>query len=936
MLPFHKSRITPTKFAQFLASQQSISWEGRQFAGYVIESEIGRGGMGVVLKALDVQLNVPVALKVMLADPNDSEAQIQRFRREAQVLANLSHPNIVAIKRFGVEEGLPYFAMEYLVGQSLGDWVDDCFRQKGRAPDAEALIPIFSSICDALDHCHQKGIIHRDLKPENIFLDSVSQRAVLVDFGLVKDHKPVTGLSVALSLTGEIKGTPAFMSPEQMEAREFGGVGPKTDVWGLAATLYYCLAGHPPFDQENNYNLAVSLLTLEPKELSSIATETPEWLCQICHAGLQKQTKDRPDIRRFQTALEQHKGLRQRSRSRRVIGLGLVSIVACLALAAGGFWLLQREKEQRRQQKIAQRLKGFIKKYAEEVSSLHDRSHRQKLDKLDSDAHRVLEKLTPSQARPLQALRAEVWLWLGRRALKNNHRSVAEDYLKKAGQLLDAQSELFESLQIALQIYDADQPTPEQRQEFIDRLKKILIRHSKDAELWSWLARFQLQGDQLSDAKKSLDRAKALSSPQPALEVEWLIRSKKYRAALTRIKDEGLKVDPDLKVRALAQTALIALHKDQIREFQTTLKTMKALSPQSPELVFLASELSKDVEALLVTLSSSPIFPLSTLRPRIQRLKTLVELAHKANPKIKSTRSAVNNINHFMKRVASTKRAKETLFVTQIFYKLWPKVTTVLIAHLYLRSLIAAECKKPDFKALLDRALAQDFEELEARTLTAEAHVRWSYENGHYKLCQEIILKTLETPDFKRNLESRERLHFVLYKIHKRQKNWNKAHEQLTKAMKYTDTDWRRQEAVGLLMRAGRIDDIEAEALEFLKKRARPSTRSFVLTCSLECIAFHKSKSRHFKRFLKGFEAIDRLRSYDRMERFRALLLTGRLEAAGKEMRALVRQLKQAQAPTFLVKQCQSYLKTLGRKKPRFDQALLLRFSIKLYRREHP
>jgi hypothetical protein len=219
---------------------------------YRIEQLLGRGGMGAVYRARDVRLDRLVALKVVRADLlGDPEAR-RRFRREAQIVARLQHPSIVAVYDYGTfADGGAYLVMELVRGEDLRHML----QREGRLEAAEAM-QILTAVCAAIGTAHREGVLHRDLKPENILLPSGGAAAKVLDFGVAKlvtdDRAPdgqESGISTAqaptaLTAAGMIIGTPAYMAPEQFKAVD---ADPRTDVFSLGVVAYEMLSGELPF-----------------------------------------------------------------------------------------------------------------------------------------------------------------------------------------------------------------------------------------------------------------------------------------------------------------------------------------------------------------------------------------------------------------------------------------------------------------------------------------------------------------------------------------------------------------------------------------------------------------------------------------------------------------------------------------------------------------
>jgi tetratricopeptide (TPR) repeat protein len=328
---------------------------------------LGRGAMGVVYKARQVSLNRLVALKMILSGGHASEAEVERFRVEAEAAARLQHPHIVQVYGFGVHEGRPYLWLEFVNGDSL---------QKTAAGVPQPVVAaarLVQQLAQAMECAHQQGIVHRDLKPANVLLAAKPPAAEYIpsakppaaeyipkitDFGLAKRLEDES----SQTRTGSILGTPSYMAPEQAEGRS-REVSPLADVYALGAILYELITGRPPFRGPSVLETLEQVRTQEPVPPSRLLPRVPHDLETICLKCLQKEPHKRyasaatlaEDLRRFvagepiraRPVSTAERLWRWSRRNPRVALLTAAVFTMLLTVAVGATWfalMLSREK----------------------------------------------------------------------------------------------------------------------------------------------------------------------------------------------------------------------------------------------------------------------------------------------------------------------------------------------------------------------------------------------------------------------------------------------------------------------------------------------------------------------------------------------------------------------------------------------------------------
>ena len=305
---------------------------GRDF---IVEHLLGEGGFAWVFAVQDRKLSRRIAVKVLRLELTASRSSKQRFVREAESAASLSHPNVLPIFFVGDGEGLVFFGMSLVEGESL----DALLAREGQLPERD-VARIGAEIADALAEAHGHDLVHRDVKPANVLLQGAKRRVLVTDFGIAK---AAASKGDKLTGTGVVIGTPHYMSPEQ--AGGSGEVDLRSDIYSLGVVLWQMLAGSLPFDSPDSQGILVQHLTKDVPPVKSRRRDVSPSLAQIVERCCAKKPQDR-----FQSAAEVAQALRtgviaappRRHRRRRVVVAAAVAGVVIIAAAIAGTLVLRR------------------------------------------------------------------------------------------------------------------------------------------------------------------------------------------------------------------------------------------------------------------------------------------------------------------------------------------------------------------------------------------------------------------------------------------------------------------------------------------------------------------------------------------------------------------------------------------------------------------
>jgi serine/threonine protein kinase len=270
----------PAVDLSFLESPSHPEMLGR-IGRYDVQGLLGRGGMGVVLRAYDSDLQRTVAVKVLAPEWAASEAARLRFAREAQAAASVAHENVIPIYNVEAAARLPFLVMRYVPGVTLEKWV----RSNG-ALDTPTMLRVAGQMAEGLAAAHRRGLVHRDIKPGNVLVGENIERVWITDFGLARAADSAT-----LTRTGVIAGTPHYMSPEQARGE---AIDHRSDLFSLGCVLYFISAGRPPFDAENTLAVLHKIVSERAEPLTSVRQDLPPSYVELVHQLLRRSVDRRP------------------------------------------------------------------------------------------------------------------------------------------------------------------------------------------------------------------------------------------------------------------------------------------------------------------------------------------------------------------------------------------------------------------------------------------------------------------------------------------------------------------------------------------------------------------------------------------------------------------------------------------------------------------
>jgi serine/threonine-protein kinase len=320
---------------------------------YRVVSKLGEGGMGAVYRAKDLELSREVALKLVRPALMQNATVLKRFKQELLLASKISHKNVLRIHDLAEANGLKFISMAYVDGQDLAAMI----RANGKLSVAQA-VDIAAQICSALVAAHSEGVIHRDLKPENILIQNGS--VYVSDFGLAKSLEESQGIATAMTMSGELLGTPRYMAPEQVQAKPADG---RTDIYALGLILYEMVTGDVPFHGDSAFHVMLARIQQDPVNPKNLNSDVPDYLAKIILRCLERDPRTRyqsaqellDDLNAHRATRSTFSGKREepllvapqpttKTRTWTIVSVICASLIAILLLAGAGYKRFRAQK----------------------------------------------------------------------------------------------------------------------------------------------------------------------------------------------------------------------------------------------------------------------------------------------------------------------------------------------------------------------------------------------------------------------------------------------------------------------------------------------------------------------------------------------------------------------------------------------------------------
>jgi eukaryotic-like serine/threonine-protein kinase len=655
-----------------------------KIGSYEIVRKLGAGAMGQVYLGYHPILKQHHAIKVMTGQ--FSRSDLKRFQRELEIVAAIKHPNVISIHSAGVQgEKYPYYVMDFVKGEDLEALV-------GRGPlDPEMAATMTLKLANALSAFHDLGVIHRDIKPANILIDKHGQPR-LADFGLAKN----SGETERLTNTGEIVGTPIYMSPEQATGQHLDS---RTDIYSLGAILFELLAGRAIVLGQTTGEVLQQIANGETEKLENICPDVPGDLAKI----VRKATAYRRE-RRYASAtelaldlesfLERDEPALNIGQERRLKRMLLVPILLLLIIGGASlgylFWQDRERKRVRATQLVA---------FAKQVRQVDAKSPEKEISRL-AKLKDSYWKNADVESKGARRVFGQLEVWQLRHAIRRGDLKMAQRHLEAAKRLLPSKDPDLLGAKCGLELQGNIRSFKKTEAD----LMRAISKRRTDGEFHAWAARLYLDEGQLNSAESEADAARLHHFPVPNIEAELAHSRRNYEKAIRLVEEEGAQFPKAKYLETLSQATLRSLTNNRLAPVNSYLTKIRKLDSAHIFLRRVARRMIRECEDQLEEfddfVSRSPRAEKEKIRSIGQYFVDRIKLARLAMPGVKISyrvRRSMENASFVFSKLTQQNGEGIQVFqldllsIIDVFLKAAPKNDFIHACYLYGMGSVKAE-----------------------------------------------------------------------------------------------------------------------------------------------------------------------------------------------------------------------------------------------------
>lgn len=855
---------------------------------YEIQQKLGEGAMGQVYLGWHPLLKQHHAIKVMAG--HFTQADLARFQRELEIVAAINHPNVIAIHSAGLSETRqPYYAMKFVKGRDLEE------RLKEGPFDEREAARIVQKLALGLAEFHEKGILHRDIKPANILLTSENE-PMLTDFGLAKSE---TGQQ--LTRTGEIVGTPIYMSPEQATGQ---GLDLRSDLYSLGAIFFEMLAGHPMVMGKTTPEVLQKVSRGQVYSLDAFRPDASASVDKIIKRATHLQKDKRyghardfaADLDAFLNNKEKAPALSDAPRPRPLFKL-LFLLVILAGLGLGAFTWFQSQAPTKTDGK-------HIQAFAKQVQRLRAKSDNEEILRLYALKDRFWNDDETSKS--ARRVFGNLELWRARVALRTKDPKKAAETIALAQKLLPKNDPHLLALQAGLAI-ESQEYSLEKAEDFINQ---ALSRRKNDGEIHAWAARIYYSQGKINVAASEAISARAMGFPVPTVDAYLELKKKNYVRVIRYIEEEKAELPKDALEDAYSGAVARATADRRYEVATDYVKKLRALNPQHRTLRKISQKLVRESEDPLNKLNEiikkNPHDKLDDIARTGTRLGKAFRLARMANPDLDigtKARKGLESASIILSKMVESymqggKKGEETqsqiLQILDLYIKIDPENAFSHACYIsavgYLKR---GEFSKEDLDKRLKKFNSLKNINVESQILAIEGASRHYLRLEEYSICKTLLLEELKKPYTKEQSHRIGWYYINLAGCYGREGNYDKELEYLNLAIKSgIGTTYVYRDRCKIYLRRNKFELALTDMYEvYNSMRSTPPPRARVLIAMIEQCYFAKAKKVR-SRLFEEMDKIPDLSLSQRVRYARSLLLVGARQKALSILRKVQKEIE--------------------------------------------